>query len=236
MALDLARARALSFDCYGTLIDWESGILAAVRQVLARHAVTADDGAILAAYADLEPEAEAAAAFRRYRDVLQDVMRGYARRFGFELAAGEETAIVDSLPSWRPFPDSVDALKRLASRYQLFVLSNVDDDLFDPTATALGRPFTDVITAQQVGSYKPDRRNFATLILRVGSRGIVPQDLVHVAESRYHDIATAKTFGLATVWINRRYGKVGAGATKESGAVPDLELTDLKSLADRAGV
>jgi len=223
----------LTFDCYGTLIDWERGILNAVRPVLARHGRgdVADD-TILECYADLEAAAESGS-FRPYRDVLRDVATRLFDRFGVDSDDAGQNVLVDSLPNWPPFADTVEALRRLAMWYRLAIISNIDDDLFDGTARRLGVRFEHIATARAAGAYKPSLSVFEHAARQFG----VERDRwLHVAQSRYHDIAPAQRFGLRCVWIDRRRGRGGGGATKPSDAVPDLALPDLRSFADTMGV
>ncbi len=223
----------LTFDCYGTLINWESGILRALRPLLDAHleAVPPDDN-LLELYAGIEAQIESGP-YRTYREVLEQVVRDFGARLDFVPTLEETFALADSLPTWPPFPDTVAALKRLASRYKLAVISNVDDDLFAGTARQLGVQFTGVITAQQARSYKPSLKNFRLALERLNTRG---DRIVHVAQSLYHDVAPAHHLGWATVWVNRRHGMASAGATPVSDAEPDIEVPDLKTLADLAGV
>ncbi|MGQ0720955.1 MAG: haloacid dehalogenase type II [Candidatus Eiseniibacteriota bacterium] len=225
------RLEVVSFDCYGTLIDYESGILGALRPFLARHGVRLADDAILEAYARLESEAQRGL-FAPYRHVLGRVMRGFAREHGFRLEPDDWSLLAESLPAWLPFEDTVEALRRLARRYRLAVISNVDDDLFECTRRRLpGVEFDWVITAETAQSYKPSHRNFEVAERKMG----IPRGRwLHVAQSLYHDIAPAKRMGLATVWVNRRRGRSGFGATPPAAAAPDLEVFDLGELAARA--
>jgi 2-haloacid dehalogenase len=227
--LDLHRFDFITFDCYGTLIDWESGILDALSSFRDEHRIRADDGAILARYAALESELESGT-YMRYRDVLRGVMRGLATHYSVADGTYDVDAIADSLPRWRPFPDTVAALRRLHERVRLGVISNTDDDLFAQTATHLGIAFDHVTTAEQVKSYKPSHRNFVYALERIG---VAPERVLHAAQSRFHDVAPAHALGLSTVWVNRRNGRVGEGATPVSGAIPGLEVPDLKTLAER---
>ncbi len=230
--LDFSQFEVLTFDCYGTLIDWETGILTAVRRALSVHGATAADQEILEKYAALEAEAEASP-YVPYRVVLARVMEGLGRHFGVTFTPAENDSLADSIKDWLPFPDTVDALRRLATRYKLAILSNVDSDLFRESARHLAVDLDYVVTAQQIASYKPARFNFEMALAKIGR----PKDkLLHVAESVYHDIIPAKAIGLKTVWLYRRRGKDGSGATKAAEGEPDLVLPDLKSLADAAGV
>ncbi len=230
--LDFDRYSHLTFDCYGTLIDWEHGILTALRPILDRHGVAPTDDQVLELYGELEAAAEAGP-YRPYRAVLAAVMDGLGARLGFAPSPEERDALAASVEHWPPFPDTVEALRALARRYRLVILSNIDDDLFAGSARQLGVEFAAVITAQQVGSYKPDRRNFRFALERLG----VPADRVlHVAQSLYHDIEPAKEIGLTTVWVNRRHDRPGFGATPAATAQPDLEVPDLRTLAPLSGL
>ncbi len=226
-ALDLSRFECLTFDCYGTLIDWETGILNAVRPILEARRRRLSDAGILELYAALEGQEEAGD-YRSYREILHSVMARMAARLGFTASDNETRAIADSLPTWQPFPDTIPALRRLKARYRLAIISNVDDDLIAATARRLEVPFDHVITAQQARSYKPSLNNFRLALDRIA---LPPERILHVAQSLYHDIAPAKQLGLATVWVNRRAGKHGSGATPPAEAQPDLQVPDLATLA-----
>ena len=228
--LDFSRFCVLTFDCYGTLVDWESGILSALRPLLRAHGKSLTGEQALELYGQLEAEAEAGE-YQPYRKVLEEVVGGFGRRLGFEPSGKEADSLSESLKNWKPFPDTVAALKKLKTRYQLAIVSNVDDDLFAATARRLEVPFDWVITAQQAGSYKPSHRNFKLALERIA----LPTDQVlHCGQSIYHDVVPARALGLATVWVNRRAGKPGEGATKVAQGRPDLEVPDLKTLAELA--
>lgn len=228
--LDLTRFQVLTFDCYGTLIDWETGIFGALRPVLAAHSKTVTDVALLELYSELELQAEQGE-FRPYREVLQSVVRGFGERLGFVPTESEARSLPDSLANWLPFPDTVAALRKLKSRYHLAITSNVDDDLFAATAPKLEVSFDHVITAQQARAYKPSLRVFKLAEERIG---VKPNQWLHVAQSVYHDVVPAKSLGIATVWVNRPSPRPGAGAAKAASAQPDLEVSSLKALADLA--
>ncbi len=228
--VDFDRIDIISFDCYGTLIDWESGILDALASFRSEYRDRATDDDVLEHYAALESVMESGE-YIPYRDVLRGVMRGFARRFSVPEERLDADLLLDSLPKWRPFPDTVDALRRLKQRYRLAVISNTDDDLFAQTAFSLEVPFDFVITAEQVRSYKPSARNFDRALEAFG----IPKECwLHAAQSRFHDVAPARELGISTVWVNRRAGKRGHGATMTSDAMPDLEVPDVRTLADRA--
>ncbi|MGH9555878.1 MAG: haloacid dehalogenase type II [Terriglobales bacterium] len=226
--LDFVRFQALTFDCYGTLINWEAGILGVLRPLLAAHGKQVSDTEILDLYAELEPEAQTGE-YLRYREVLRRVVHGFGLRLRLTVSPSEADSLSESLRDWQPFPDTVPALRRLKQRYKLAVISNIDDDLFALTAKHLEVEFDHVITAQQCRSYKPSLNNFRTALAHMD----LPQERVlHVAESLFHDVAPARSLGLATVWVNRRKARAGAAATRLVDVRPEVEVPDLKSLAD----
>ena len=224
--LDLGRFKVLTFDCYGTLIDWETGIFSALRPILTAHAKPITDSALLEMYSALEAEAELGE-FHPYREVLQSVVRGFGERLGFTPTAAEIRSLPESLATWRPFPDTVPALLQLKKRHQLAVISNVDDDLFAATAPQLKVRFNHVITAGQARCYKPDLEIFKIALTRIG---VPASQILHVAQSIYHDVIPAKSLGISTVWVNRPSPRPGAGAAKSASSSPDLEVPDLTSL------
>ena len=229
-ALDFSRFEALTFYCYGTLIDWEAGIATGLRRVLAPHGVTAPDEELLERYARHEAAAEAGP-YLRYREVLGRGLRGVAAEYGVEPDPAEVEAFGGSVGDWPAFPDSSDALQRLAGRFGLGVITNCDDDLFAASNRRLGVTFDWVVTAQQAGSYKPARRNFELAFARLG----LPRDrILHVAQSLFHDHVPARALGLSTVWIDRRHDQPGFGATPPADAAPDLATPDMASFADLA--
>jgi 2-haloacid dehalogenase len=229
--LDFTRFRVLTFDCYGTLIDWESGIFAALRPILAAHKKTLSDSALLKLYSELEATAEGRE-FRPYREILQSVVYGFGKRLEFTPTPAQLISLPDSLANWQPFPDTVAALRKLKSRYQLAIVSNVDDDLFARTAPKLEVKFDQIITAQQARAYKPSLKIFKLAQERIG---VVPERWLHVGQSVYHDVVPAKSLGITTVWVNRPSRRPGAGAAKSASAQPDLEVPNLQTLVDLAG-
>ncbi len=233
--IELARFRALSFDCYGTLIDWEQGILGEIRPWIARHGLKLNDDAILQAFAELEPEHQAAMPDKLYPQVLADVHRDLARRWDLPESTEAALAFGRSIGRWPAFADSAASLTYLKRHYKLVILSNVDRASFAESNRQLGVEFDRVITAQDVGSYKPDTKNFSFLIETLAAMGIPKDKLLHVGQSLFHDIAPAHAVGLSTVWVNRRvpYRTSTATKTPAAPAVPDLELTDLAGLVER---
>jgi 2-haloacid dehalogenase len=230
MTVSFATATVLTFDCYGTLIDWEAGLLEAFDAVLAPRDIHRPADELLSLFAEIESPIQQGA-FKPYRQVLDLSMEALCRRLGFVPTEREVTTLSRSLPSWPPFPDTGPALRRLATRFQLGIISNVDDDLFAGSARLLGVPFDWVVTAQQALSYKPARNNFHRALARIGRPW---NEVIHCAQSLFHDIGPARSLGLQTVWINRRSGREGTGATPMATVVPDLEVPDLASLADQA--
>jgi 2-haloacid dehalogenase len=220
----------LSFDCYGTLIDWERGIAGAMAPLFMRSDRTLLMPAVLAIYAEVEARAEKPP-YRSYRDVLALCTLGIAQQFGLGLQPGEENRLSLSMAKWPPFPDSAECLARLRTRYRLAVLSNVDRDLFEAAQDALGRPFDLVLTAEDIGSYKPDPANFRRLI---DEAGVPPQRILHCAQSRYHDIAPARALGMNTVWVRRGHGS--GGAVPDSHAEPHAAVETLTELCELLGV
>lgn len=228
--IDFTRHNVLTFDCYGTLIDWESGIFSALRPILKAHGKQITDHALLELYSELELKAEQGE-YLPYRDVLQSVIRGFGERLGFIPTDAEVRSLPESLRNWQPFPDTVEALRRLKNRYRLAIISNVDDDLFASTAPKLSVAFDHVITAQQARCYKPCANIFRLAQDRIG---VQPEQWLHVGQSIYHDVIPARKLGIATVWVHRPSPRPGAGAAKAASGAPDLEVPDLSTLADLA--
>ena len=230
--LNFDQFEVLTFDCYGTLIDWETGIWEALGGILAGHQVKVTPEKALELYGELEAEAERGA-YRDYKTVLRTVMEGFGARLRFAPTSSELQRFAASVKDWPAFPDSPRALRALKTKYKLAIISNIDDDLFAFSAQRLQVQFDWVITAHQAKSYKPSLNNFRLAFDRIG---VPPAKILHVAQSLFHDIAPAKTLGLATVWVNRRHDKAGSGATPPAHTQPDLEVPDLQSLARTIGL
>jgi 2-haloalkanoic acid dehalogenase type II len=217
----VTRFDVLTFDCYGTLVDWERGIGEAFERAARADGVTLDRAAALRAYHEIEPALQAGR-YRRYREVLALAARAVADRLGWALAAGRESFLPESLPGWPPFPDTNAALRRLkAAGHRLVILSNVDDDLLAGTRRHLDVDFDWVVTAQQVGSYKPAPGHFRAARERIGAAR-----WLHVAQSYFHDVQPARALGIATAWINRK----GERPLDERG--PDHEFRTLAEAAE----
>ena len=217
----MRRFDALTFDCYGTLVDWERGISEAFAAAARADGVALDVAAVLRAYHEVEPRVQAER-YRRYRDVLALTARGVADRLGWTLLPGRESFLAESLPSWPPFPDTNDALRRLkGAGHRLIILSNVDDDLLAGTRHHLAVEFDAVITAEQVGSYKPAPGHFEAARNRIGGA-----PWLHVAQSYFHDVQPARALGIPSAWINRK----GERPLDDRG--PDHEFRTLAEAAD----
>ena len=209
----LSDAEALSFDCYGTLIDWEAGLLAVLTPWARDHQLSLTPGQLLEVYAECEAQAVQQTPAALYPDILAAGMRAVGERLGVAVDDEQARRLAVSVPEWPAFPDSAAALAALSQRYKLLILSNVDRASFAASNARLGVRFDAVITAEDIGSYKPAAANFAALLERAAELGIAPGGLVHVAQSLFHDHVPAKRAGLATMWIDRRRGRDGGGAT-----------------------
>lgn len=227
--------RALTFDCYGTLIDWEAGILAALRPWAARAGLGADDETLLRAFARAESAEQTAAPGALYRQILRRTMSRLGADLGGPVAGAERDALAMSVGAWEPFPDTVGALRRLKLKFRLVITSNVDHASFDGSAKRLVVPFDEVITAEDVGSYKPASGHFERAERVMRERGWIADrsDWLHVAQSLYHDHVPAKALGLTTAWIDRRSGKGGGATPAAAGVKPDIVCRTLAELADR---
>ena len=217
----MRRFDVLTFDCYGTLIDCERGLADAFATAARGDGIVLDRATLLAAYHEVEPVIQAER-YRSYRDVLALTARRLADRFTWRLPAGDERFLPDSLPSWPPFADTNEALGRLAAAgYRLAILSNVDDDLLAATRRHLAVDFEFVVTAQQVGAYKPAPAHWEAARKRIGDAR-----WLHVAQSYFHDIVPARRLGIASAWINRT-GQSPSGVER-----PDAEFRTLVEAAD----
>ena len=220
------RYDVVTFDCYGTLVDWGSGIRDAFARAEAEEGVTADPAGLRALYAAIEPEVEAER-YRRYRDVLSESARRAAARVGWTMSDRSAASFVASLPEWPPFADTNPALERLArAGIRLGILSNVDRDLLAGTRDHLSVAFDFVVTAEDVGSYKPAHGHFLEARRRIEEAGIDVARWLHAAQSYFHDVVPCDELGIASAWINRH------GAAPSGVARPTRELPDLAALAD----
>ena len=215
----------VSFDCYGTLVDWETGISSAVSSSLESYGTRKTNAEILELFADVEPVVQSSGAFKEYRAVLREVMTLISDRLGIRVGEDDVDCLSASLPDWPIFPDAGPALLTLKQRYKLAIISNVDDDLFAGSARALGVEFDAVITSQQAKAYKPNPRSFE---LAETVMGVDKERWLHVGESLYHDIEPANRLGIRSVWVNR---PDRGGGTRPIDAKPDLTVPDLAALA-----
>jgi 2-haloalkanoic acid dehalogenase type II len=215
------RYDVITFDCYGTLIDWEGGISAAFWSAAAAEARPLDRAQMLKAYAEIEPTVEGAP-YRRYRDVLTETAQRVAERLGWPLSREGAHFLAESLPGWQPFADTNPALQRLvAAGYSLGILSNVDDDLLAGTRRHFTVTFDLIVTAQQVGSYKPAHGHFTAARQRLGGKR-----WLHAAQSYFHDVIPARTLGIPIAWINRKH------EVAPDGGQANREFHTLTELAD----
>jgi putative hydrolase of the HAD superfamily len=232
--LDLTRFQALSFDCYGTLIDWEAGIAAVLAPWAREHGLDLGDEDLLLAYADNEAAVERESPSALYPDVLAAAFRRTGERLGVPVSDAWARRLGDSVPDWPAFPDSADALARLARHYRLIVVSNVHRAGFDASNQRLRGDFAAVITAEDVGAYKPAENHFRALDAALAGLGVDRGALLHVAQSLFHDHVPARREGLRSVWINRRHARAGWGATPQPAGdyAYDLELPSMRDFAD----
>jgi 2-haloacid dehalogenase len=227
--MKLTDFKALTFDCYGTLIDWESGLYAALQPLLQKGGVTLKRDEVLAAFARHEMAQEAATPQMIYSELLAEVHRRLAREWNVSDAGDEAVAFGKSVPDWPAFPDTEAALQYLKRYYKLVILSNVDRESFAGTNRRLGVAFDAICTAQDIGSYKPDPRNFAYLINTVAGLGVLKRNILHTAQSLHHDHVPAQAAGLASAWFDRRHQLEGWGATSPPVGTPryDFRFTSL---------
>jgi 2-haloacid dehalogenase len=226
--IDPSSFQILTFDCYGTLIDWETGIFGALRSILKAHGKSVTDSDLLAFYGEFEAEAESGP-YQSYREVLASVVRKLGDHLGFVPSSQETGALASSLPNWQPWSDTVASLRRLRERYRLAIISNIDDDLFAQTRKLLGVDFAHVITAQKAACYKPGPAIFERALAEIA---IPREEILHVGQSIYHDVCPAQALGLSAVWVNRPSPRKDVGAVRRAEGAPDLEVGDMKGLAD----
>ena len=234
----LSDFRVLTFDCYGTLIDWEAGIYAALQPLLQKagqspgQALSRD--AALEIFARHESAQEAATPTMIYSDLLATVHRRLALEWNVEVDEADHARFGASVPDWPAFPDSPAALAYLKQHYQLVILSKVDRASFKGSNRRLGVEFDAIFTAQDVGCYKPDPKNFEYMLAHLAQRGVPRTDILHTAQSLFHDHAPAKQFGIASAWIDRRHDRQGWGATMAppEGTGYDFRFPSLMAMAD----
>jgi 2-haloacid dehalogenase len=233
-AVRLRDFQALSFDCYGTLIDWEAGIAAVLEPWAASHGRSMSREELLTAYSGHEAHAEEEHPSDLYPQILARALRGLGAQLGIPVSDDDAEQLAASVPQWPAFPDSAEALGRLSERYALIILSNIDRASFAGSNAHLKVTFTSILTAQDIGSFKPSIRNFHALLDEVDRLEIPRNGLLHVAQSLFHDHVPAKSLGLPTVWINRRHDNPGWGATPAppESVTPDWTFTSMRAFAD----
>jgi 2-haloacid dehalogenase len=224
----------LTFDCYGTLIDWESGILAALRPWTATHRVEVGDEELLVAFGRAEARREATDPTAPYPRILAGVLEDLADELGATASPEEAAAFGGSVPNWPAFPDSPEALAYLQRHYRLVIVSNVDRASFRHSNAKLGVTFDAVVTAEDAGAYKPAPNHFTLALAQLAGMGVAGHQVLHVAQSLYHDHVPAKRLGLKTMWVNRRADRAkGSGATPAAAPVtPDGEVPTLAALVE----
>ena len=228
----LSDFKVLTFDCYGTLIDWETGMIDALRPLVTQRRAPPSRDAILEAHARHESAQQRWTPAMRYRDLLAVVHKRLAEEWEVSLPWADSLAYGASIADWPAFPDSAAALGYLKRHFKLVILSNVDNESFAASNRRLGVEFDAIFTAEDIGSYKPSRRNFEYMLEKLAARGIAKSAILHVAESLFHDHGPANEVGLASCWIHRRHAQTGFGATVDPGATPrhDFRFTGMAEL------
>jgi len=222
--MKLTDFNTLTFDCYGTLIDWESGIFAGLKTLIERVKPTLTRDQVLEAHARHESSQQKYTPGKRYQDLLPIVYKRLAEEWGVPFTHEECVAYGQSVRDWPAFPDTVEALQYLKKHYKLVILSNVDNESFTYSNARLKVEFDAIFTAEDVGSYKPSPRNFDYMLEKLGERGISKDKILHTAESLFHDHKPANEFGLASCWIYRRHAQEGFGATMNPGTQPNINF------------
>lgn len=225
--------KALTFDCYGTLIDWESGMMAALGPLTAKLKAPLSRNAVLEAHARHESAQQAQTPGMRYRELLAIVYKRLAEEWGVPASWADCVSYGLSVRDWPAFPDTAGALQYLKKHYKLAILSNVDNESFSFSNQKLGVSFDAIYTAEDIGSYKPALGNFEYMVDRLKSIGVQKGEILHTAESMFHDHKPANQVGLASCWIYRRHNDQGFGATMNPGAMPkyDFRFTSMAEMA-----
>ena len=229
--MKLSGFKALTFDCYGTLIDWENGMIEALRPLTLRMKRPLARDGILEAHARHESSQQVYTPAMKYNELLAVVYKRLAEEWGLAASLEECQAYGNSVKDWVAFPDSVESLAYLKKHYKLVILSNIDNVSFAGSNQRLQAVFDAVYTAQDVGSYKPSDRNFEYMIAKLQGLGIGKSEILHTAESLFHDHAPANRHSLASCWIHRRHGQQGFGATMNPGVAPKYDF-HFRSMAE----
>jgi putative hydrolase of the HAD superfamily len=231
--MQLTDFKALTFDCYGTLIDWETGMFEGLKPLTSRLATPPTRDQVLEAHARHESSQQLQTPTRIYRDLLPIVYKRLAEEWGLSASWEECVAYGQSVKNWPAFPDSAEALRYLKRHYKLVILSNVDNESFAASNAKLQVAFDAIYTAEDIGSYKPADRNFDYMFEKLETLGIRKHEILHTAESMFHDHGPANRHGLASCWIYRRHDKDGFGATMHPGDMPRYDFR-FNSMADLA--
>lgn len=225
--------RALTFDCYGTLIDWESGMMQALSGLVSKSKLKLTRDQVLEAHARHESGQQLQTPTKRYSEILSVVYKRLAEEWGVHVTVDDCEAYGQSVRDWPAFVDSPSALQYLKKFYKLIILSNVDNRSFSFSNKELNTEFDAIYTAEDIGSYKPSDRNFEYLLAHIGDLGLAKRDILHTAESLFHDHVPARKHGIANCWIYRRHAQQGFGATMDPGQRPKVDF-QFNSLADLA--
>lgn len=229
--MPLDSIRLITFDCYGTLIDWESGMLRALRPLFSGAKRSISDAEILEQYGEAEADLESGP-YLRYRDILARAARRVGKKFGAEISEQQARDFAASVALWEPFPDTAGALQALSRKFKIGIISNIDDDLFASSKPKLQAAFEVVVTAEQVGSYKPSLRNFEEVQRRTG---IAKEEWLHAGQSIYHDVVPATKIGIESVWVNRPSARPDVGAVRKATAQPTYQVSSVADLAELLG-
>jgi 2-haloacid dehalogenase len=230
--IDLSQFKVLTFDCYGTLIDWDSGICDLVQPWLREMDSPVPPDLVVSTFALMQAKHQQTRPTLPYPEVLRRSWRDIEEQFGWSENSVQADEFARSVPYWRPFADTVESLHYLSRHFDLAILSNVDNASLAGTLRMLDVPFLFTVTAEDVRSYKPEQPHFDAAMRELSQRGISKQKLLHVAQSKHHDITPGNRLGLTTVWVNRRHGKRGTGATLAATAEPDLTVNSLAELVE----
>jgi 2-haloacid dehalogenase len=228
--IDFGQFKAVTFDCYGTLIDWDTGISELVRPWRHEMNLQVPADLVVSTFALMQARHQQTRPTLLYPEVLRRSWRDIEEQFGWDENSAHANAFAQSVADWPPFVDTLESLRYLARHYKLGILSNVDNASLAGTLQSLDVPFLFTVTAEDVGSYKPGQPHFDAAFSRLAQHGIGKSDLLHVAQSKHHDIVPGRSLGLTTVWVNRRHGKKGTGATLAAAADPTLTVNSLADL------
>jgi len=231
--MQIENKKVLTFDCYGTLIDWEKGILDVLQPILWANGLKISDDEILITFGQTEHVIQAGSPGMLYGKVLEEVMFKFGEKYGFNPTEAQAESFSLSIKKWKPFPDTFAALQKLTRFYKIIIVSNIDNTSIASTMPLLGVDFYKIFTAQEIGAYKPDEKVFRYVFEKLSNEGLQKNDILHVAESIFHDHIPAKKLNLDSVWINRRFDKNTGGATPDTdnSFIPNLQFNTLLDFA-----